>query len=51
MALAPSLFQEAASLYWPAKLHVAIAAMRFDKKDKAKIVLQEILDGASNIMA
>lgn len=51
MALAPSLFQEAASLYWPAKLHVAVAAMRLNQKDKAKMVLQEILDGGSNIMA
>lgn len=51
IALAPSLFQEAASLYWPAKLHVAIAAMRLDQHDKAKAVLQEILDGDSHMMA
>lgn len=51
VSLAPSLFHEAMMLYWPAKLHVAIAAILLDKQDAAKMVLQEILDSDISIIA
>lgn len=49
VSMVPSLFQEAGSIYWIGKLHVAISAIRTGDHTVAKIVLQAILDGKSDI--